>query len=100
MSVNRRTFLKRGSLAAGAFAALSSQRFVSATTEPDEEGETEAPATPIVSQSGADLSGQELNLYSSRHYDTDQEFYDDFTALSGVKINLIEAEADELIERI
>jgi iron(III) transport system substrate-binding protein len=41
-----------------------------------------------------------VNLYSSRHYDTDQSLYDSFTAATGIKVNLIEAEADPLIERI
>ncbi len=42
----------------------------------------------------------ELNLYSSRHYDTDIALYENFTEATGIKINLIEAGADELIERI
>ena len=42
----------------------------------------------------------EVNLYSSRHYDTDLALYDNFTAETGIKVNLIEAGADELIERI
>ena len=42
----------------------------------------------------------ELNLYSSRHYDTDIALYEKFTEATGIKINLIEAGADELIERI
>ena len=42
----------------------------------------------------------ELNLYSSRHYDTDIALYENFTEATGIKINLIEASADELIERI
>ncbi|MEM7503935.1 MAG: Fe(3+) ABC transporter substrate-binding protein [Pseudomonadota bacterium] len=42
----------------------------------------------------------EVNLYSSRHYDTDLAMYDNFTAETGIKVNLIEAGADELIERI
>ncbi|MEM9532797.1 MAG: Fe(3+) ABC transporter substrate-binding protein [Pseudomonadota bacterium] len=45
-------------------------------------------------------NGGEVNLYSSRHYDTDLRLYDDFTAATGIKVNLIEAGADELIERI
>ncbi|MCK0127687.1 Fe(3+) ABC transporter substrate-binding protein [Erythrobacter sp. F6033] len=45
------------------------------------------------------LSG-EVNLYSSRHYDTDLALYEDFTEQTGVKVNLIEADADALIERI
>ena len=34
---------------------------------------------------------EELNLYSSRHYDTDERLYSDFTAATGIKINRIEA---------
>jgi iron(III) transport system substrate-binding protein len=41
-----------------------------------------------------------VNVYSSRHYDTDLRLYDDFTAQTGIEVNLIEAGADELIERI
>ena len=46
------------------------------------------------------VSAGELNLYSSRHYDTDIALYENFTEATGIKINLIEAGADELIERI
>lgn len=42
----------------------------------------------------------EVNLYSSRHYDTDRALYDNFTTETGVKVNLIEAGGDELIERV
>jgi iron(III) transport system substrate-binding protein len=42
----------------------------------------------------------EVNLYSSRHYDTDLALYDDFTRATGIKVNRIEADADALIERI
>lgn len=41
-----------------------------------------------------------LNLYSSRHYQTDQALYDNFTKQTGIKINLIEGGEDGLIERI
>lgn len=41
-----------------------------------------------------------VNLYSSRHYDTDNALYEGFTAATGIRVNLIEAEADPLIERI
>jgi iron(III) transport system substrate-binding protein len=41
-----------------------------------------------------------LNLYTSRHYDSDDALYEGFTALTGISVNLIEAEADPLIERI
>ncbi len=42
----------------------------------------------------------EVNIYSSRHYDTDLALYEDFTAQTGIKVNRIEAGADALIERI
>jgi len=42
----------------------------------------------------------ELNLYSSRHYDTDERLYSDFTDLTGITINRIEGKADELIARM
>ncbi|MFM7348822.1 MAG: Fe(3+) ABC transporter substrate-binding protein [Erythrobacter sp.] len=42
----------------------------------------------------------EVNIYSSRHYDTDLALYDDFTRQTGIKVNRIEADADALIERI
>ncbi|WP_299288261.1 extracellular solute-binding protein [uncultured Tateyamaria sp.] len=41
-----------------------------------------------------------LNLYSSRHYDTDERLYSDFTEATGITINRIEGKADELIERM
>jgi iron(III) transport system substrate-binding protein len=42
----------------------------------------------------------EVNIYSSRHYDTDERLYSDFTEATGIKINLIEGKEDELIERM
>jgi iron(III) transport system substrate-binding protein len=43
---------------------------------------------------------QEVNLYSSRHYDTDVALYESFTEDTGIEVNLIEGSEDELIERI
>ncbi|CRL16359.1 Fe(3+) ABC transporter substrate-binding protein [Phaeobacter italicus] len=42
----------------------------------------------------------ELNLYSSRHYDTDERLYTDFEEATGITINRIEGKADELIARM
>ncbi|MEO0756709.1 MAG: Fe(3+) ABC transporter substrate-binding protein [Cyanobacteria bacterium J06648_16] len=41
-----------------------------------------------------------VNLYSSRHYNTDDELYDSFTRQTGIQVNLLEGNADELLERI
>ncbi len=43
---------------------------------------------------------QELNLYSSRHYDTDERLYTDFEEMTGIRINRIEGKADELLARM
>ena len=42
----------------------------------------------------------ELNLYSARHYQTDEALYANFTKQTGIKINRIEAKEDELLERL
>ncbi len=41
-----------------------------------------------------------LNLYSARHYQTDEALYSNFTQQTGIKIKRIEAKEDELLERI
>ncbi|MEM9169641.1 MAG: extracellular solute-binding protein [Pseudomonadota bacterium] len=41
-----------------------------------------------------------VNLYSGRHYDTDYVLFDQFTEETGVKVNVIEAGGDALIERL
>lgn len=41
-----------------------------------------------------------LNLYSARHYQTDEALYATFTKQTGIKINRIEAKEDELLERL
>jgi iron(III) transport system substrate-binding protein len=46
------------------------------------------------------MAAEQLNIYSSRHYDTDQQLYDGFTKETGIEVNRIEGDADQLIERI
>ncbi len=41
-----------------------------------------------------------LNLYSSRHYQTDEALYRDFTDQTGIQVRRIEGNGDELIRRI
>jgi iron(III) transport system substrate-binding protein len=41
-----------------------------------------------------------LNLYSARHYQTDEALYDNFTKATGIKINRIEAGDEQLLERL
>lgn len=61
-------------------------------------------ATAILVGSG--LYGQpalaqgEVNLYSSRHYDTDERLYSEFEEETGIRVNRIEDSGSVLIERI
>ena len=47
-----------------------------------------------------EAAASELNLYSSRHYFTDEALYENFTAKTSIRINRIEGKGDALIERI
>ena len=49
---------------------------------------------------GTGAAAQEVNLYSARHYDTDLSLYENFTRQTGIRINLIEGEGDQLLARI
>ncbi|WP_371416302.1 Fe(3+) ABC transporter substrate-binding protein [Rubellimicrobium sp. CFH 75288] len=57
-------------------------------------------ASMLALAAGLPAAAEELNLYSSRHYDTDLALYDAFTEATGIRINLIEGSADELMARI
>jgi iron(III) transport system substrate-binding protein len=48
----------------------------------------------------ASAQEQVLNLYSARHYQTDEALYQNFTKQTGIRINRIEAGDDQLIERL
>jgi iron(III) transport system substrate-binding protein len=52
-----------------------------------------APAT-------ASAKDQELNVYSARHYQTDEQLYEGFTRQTGIRVKRIEGKEDELLERI
>ena len=41
-----------------------------------------------------------VNLYSARHYDTDEALYANFTRATGIKVNRIEAADEPLLERL
>jgi iron(III) transport system substrate-binding protein len=41
-----------------------------------------------------------LNLYSARHYQTDNALYDNFTKQTGIKINRIELGDEQLLQRL
>ena len=43
---------------------------------------------------------KELNLYSARHYQTDEALYDNFTKKTGIKINRVDADDAGLLARL
>ncbi|MCI0509031.1 iron(III) transport system substrate-binding protein [Chromohalobacter marismortui] len=47
-----------------------------------------------------DALAEEVNIYSARHYDSDQALYDAFTEKTGIDVNILEGDSDQLIERI
>ena len=85
MKFSRRSLLAYGGAATATFAATQIFRPRSAKAQT---------GAPTGAQTGV------VNLYSSRHYNTDDELYETFTDLTGIRVNLLEGKADELLERI
>ena len=77
MKISRRSLMKYGATATAAFAA-----------------------TRVFKPSSATAQTGEVNLYSSRHYNTDDALYETFTDLTGIRVNLLEGKANELLDRI
>jgi len=57
-------------------------------------------AATMMTSAPALFAEGELNLYSSRHYDTDERLYSDFEEMTGITVNRLEGNADELIARM
>ena len=52
-----------------------------------------------LSLAAASATAQDVvNVYSGRHYQTDEALYSGFTKLTGIRINRIEASEDAIIE--
>jgi len=47
-----------------------------------------------------DKKSNEINIYSQRHYDSDKMQYKNFEEKTGIKVNVTQAGADELIQRM
>ena len=50
--------------------------------------------------SPARAQSQVIGVYSGRHYNTDKALYEQFTARTGIKVKLLEAKDDALIQRV
>lgn len=59
-----------------------------------------ATAAALAMAAASAAAAQEINIYSSRHYDNDTQLYDKFTEATGIKVNRIEGSPDELIARL
>ena len=46
------------------------------------------------------VSAQVVNVYSARHYDTDDQIYQKFEETTGIKVRLIEGGSDALLARL
>jgi iron(III) transport system substrate-binding protein len=53
-------------------------------------------ALPLASQAQENV----LNLYSARHYQTDEALYDNFTKATGIKINRVDADDAGILARL
>lgn len=49
---------------------------------------------------GSQVKEEVINVYSARHYDADKEMYEEFQKDTGIKVNVIEGKAPELLERL
>jgi iron(III) transport system substrate-binding protein len=54
----------------------------------------------VISMAAPVFADGDVNIYSSRHYDNDDKLYAGFEEATGIRVNRIEGEADELIARM
>lgn len=45
-------------------------------------------------------ASNEVNIYSHRHYDTDKQLFKMFEEKTGIKVNVVKADANALIKRL
>ncbi len=57
-------------------------------------------ATAVWLAGTALATASEVNVYSSRHYPTDQATYDKFTADTGIKVNVVQGDINGLVQRL
>ncbi len=57
-------------------------------------------AAPVFAGGSTEESADVVHVYSHRHYDTDAALFREFEEMSGLKVEVVEAGADELIQRL
>src|SRR5699024_7323837 len=53
-----------------------------------------------LSSCGSKSDENVVNVYTHRHYKADDQLFADFTEATGIKVNIVNASADELIQRL
>jgi len=46
------------------------------------------------------LQANELNIYTHRHYPSDEILFKKFTEKTGIKVNIVQANADQIMKRL
>ena len=54
----------------------------------------------VLAQGGPVLAADAINIYSARHYESDDLLYDSFQDATGIPVNVIEGEGPELLARM
>jgi len=57
-------------------------------------------AIALAGSAGLAYADGSVNIYSARHYDSDQALYDAFSEETGIEVNVLQGDSDQLIERI
>jgi iron(III) transport system substrate-binding protein len=66
----------------------------------EEEAEVVQDESEVEGEEATGEEGGVVNLYTSRHYESDLELYKQFEEETGIKVNVVEGKGDELIERL
>lgn len=54
----------------------------------------------FLSNTNKEVQSEEVNIYTSRHYDADDFLYEKFTQKTGIQVNIISGKGSALIERL
>jgi len=54
----------------------------------------------LLSVTSTSLAAEVVNVYSARHYDTDDTIYQDFEKQTGIRVNIIEGSSDAMLARL
>lgn len=68
----------------------------SSSTEPEKETNKDTTAN----DKAKETKDQVVNVYTARHYEADDKVFTNFTEKTGIKVNVVKGEAEELIERL